>query len=142
MFQQRGYIKVQIGQDRDNLLDQLINECSIDFAEWSDEGTNQTGVEVCIRVFAFECRCNLFRLQIVCQTADLSKVTKVVEEYSPSSPLCEILTSEVNWAPLENQDASDEARARVDELVGDLEVDDDIERVFTTLEQNSLIIVT
>ncbi|KAL4067553.1 transcriptional regulator TACO1-like protein [Scleroderma yunnanense] len=123
MFQQRGYVKVQIGQDRENLLDQLINECSIDFAEWSDESTNQSGVE------------------LVCQTSELSKVTKAIEEYSSSSPLCEILTSEVNWAPLESQNASDEERIRVECLVENLEEDDDIERVFTTLEQNCLIAV-
>jgi len=63
-----------------------------------------------------------------------------MEDYSRSSPLCEILTNEVNWAPLESQDASDEVRARVEDLIADLEEDDDIERVFTTLEQNSLIV--
>lgn len=124
MFQHRGYVKVQIGQDREDLLDRLINECPIDFAEWSDESTNQTGVE------------------LVCQTTDLSKVAKIMEEYSRSSPLCEILTNEVNWAPLESQDAPDEVRARVEDLIENLEEDDDIERVFTTLERNSLIVVS
>jgi len=57
MFQHRGYVKVQIGQDSENLLDRLIDECSIDFAEWSDESTNQTGVEVSIYVCLL-CTCN------------------------------------------------------------------------------------
>lgn len=142
MFQHRGYVKVQIGQDRENLLDRLINECPIDFAEWSDESTNQTGVEVSICVFVFRAHVTSFTLELVCQTTDLSKVTKIMEEYSRSSPLCEILTNEVNWAPLESQDAPDEVRARVEDLIENLEEDDDIERVFTTLERNSLIVVS
>ncbi|KAI6038998.1 transcriptional regulator TACO1-like protein [Pisolithus marmoratus] len=122
LFQQRGYVKVQIEDDMENLLDRLINECPIDFAEWCDEASEQRGVE------------------LVCRMADLSKVTKLVEEYAPSSPLCEILASEVNWAPLENHDASEEERTRVESFVEDLQENDDIERVFTTLEPNHLII--
>ena len=45
MFQQRGYVKVRIGDDMEALLDQVMNVCSIDFAEWSEE-SGQHGVEV------------------------------------------------------------------------------------------------
>lgn len=45
MFQQRGYVKVRIGDDMEGLLDQVMNVCSIDFAEW-DEQFGQRGVEV------------------------------------------------------------------------------------------------
>ncbi|KAI6150846.1 transcriptional regulator TACO1-like protein [Pisolithus tinctorius] len=122
LFQQRGYIKVQIGDDMEDLLDRLMTECPVDFAEWCEEGPGQRGVE------------------LVCRMVDLSKVTKLIEEYAPSSPLCEILTSEVNWAPLENRDASEEERSLVDSLVEDLQENDDIERVFTTLEPNHLVV--
>ncbi|KAG6335871.1 hypothetical protein ID866_3208 [Astraeus odoratus] len=123
LFQQRGYVKVQIGDDMENLLDRLINECPIDFAEWNDASSDhdQRGVE------------------LVCPTGDLSRVAKIIEEYAPSSPLCEILTSEVNWASVENQDASEQERSQAESLVDDLEENDDIERVFTTLEDNRLI---
>ncbi|KAF9232136.1 YebC-like protein [Melanogaster broomeanus] len=43
MFQQRGYVKVQIGDDMETLLDQIMNVCSIDFADWSEE-SGQRGV--------------------------------------------------------------------------------------------------
>jgi len=45
MFQQRGYVKVRIGGDMEALLDQAMNACSIDFAEWNEE-SGQRGVEV------------------------------------------------------------------------------------------------
>ena len=45
MFQQRGYVKVRIGDDMEALLDLVMNVCSIDFAEWSEE-SGQHGVEV------------------------------------------------------------------------------------------------
>lgn len=45
MFQQRGYVKVRIGNDMETLLDQVMNVCSIDFAEWHEE-SGQHGVEV------------------------------------------------------------------------------------------------
>lgn len=122
LFQQRGYVKVQIGDDMENLLDRLISECPVDFAQWCDEAPEQRGVE------------------LVCRITDLSRVTKLIEEYAPSSPLCEILASEVNWAPLENHDASEEERTLVESLVEDLQENDDIERVFTTLESNHLIV--
>ncbi|KAI6006045.1 transcriptional regulator TACO1-like protein [Pisolithus albus] len=122
LFQQRGYVKVQIGDDMENLLDRLISECPVDFAQWCDEAPEQRGVE------------------LACRITDLSRVTKLIEEYAPSSPLCEILASEVNWAPLENHDASEEERTLVESLVEDLQENDDIERVFTTLESNHLIV--
>ncbi|KAI6111501.1 transcriptional regulator TACO1-like protein [Pisolithus thermaeus] len=122
LFQQRGYVKVQIGDDMEKLLDRLIGECPVDFAEWRDEVPGQRGVE------------------LVCRITDLSRVTKLIEEYAPSSPLCEILASEVNWAPLGNHNASEEERTLVESLVEDLQENDDIERVFTTLEPNHLIV--
>ena len=45
MFQQRGYVKVRIGNDMEALLDLVMNVCSIDFAEWCEE-SGQHGVEV------------------------------------------------------------------------------------------------
>lgn len=45
MFQQRGYVKVHIGDDMEVLLDQVMNVCSIDFAEWNEE-SGERGVEV------------------------------------------------------------------------------------------------
>jgi hypothetical protein len=45
MFQQRGYVKVQIGDDMEALLDQIMDVCSVDFADWSEE-SGQRGVEV------------------------------------------------------------------------------------------------
>ncbi|KAF9229928.1 hypothetical protein BU15DRAFT_69634 [Melanogaster broomeanus] len=48
MFQQWGYVKVQIGDDMETLLDQIMNVCSIDFADWSEE-SGQRGVELVCR---------------------------------------------------------------------------------------------
>ncbi|KIJ69489.1 hypothetical protein HYDPIDRAFT_106118 [Hydnomerulius pinastri MD-312] len=121
MFQQRGYVKVQIGDDMEALLDQVMNVYSIDFADWSEE-SGQRGIE------------------LVCRQEDLSKVTKMINEFAATSPLCEVLTSEVNWASLEPQDAPEEdENSHIESLIEALEEDDDVERVFTTLEPNRLI---
>lgn len=45
MFQQRGYVKVRIGDEMEALLNQVMDVCSIDFAEWNEE-SGQRGVEV------------------------------------------------------------------------------------------------
>jgi hypothetical protein len=45
MFQQRGYVKVRIGDDMEALLDQAMNICAIDFSEWNED-SDQRGVEV------------------------------------------------------------------------------------------------
>ncbi|KAF8841186.1 YebC-like protein [Paxillus ammoniavirescens] len=121
MFQQRGYVKVQIGDDMEALLDQIMDVCSIDFADWSEE-SGQRGVE------------------LVCRPEVLNKVMKVIHDHAPTSPLCEVLTSEVNWAPLESQEVEDdEGTARLESLIEALEEDDDVERVYTTVEPNRLI---
>jgi hypothetical protein len=44
--QQRGYVRVRIGDDMEALLDHVINACAIDFAERSEEAPGQRGVEV------------------------------------------------------------------------------------------------
>jgi translational activator of cytochrome c oxidase 1 len=65
---------------------------------------------------------------------------KVIHDHAPTSPLCEVLTSEVNWAPLESQEVEDdEGTARLESLIEALEEDDDVERVYTTVELNRLI---
>ena len=142
MFQQRGYVKVRMGDDMEALLDHVLNICAIDFAEWN-EGAGQRGVEVspgsnsrwtCV---SFE---DVF-LQLVCTPEDLGKVMKAIADFASTSPLCEVLTSEVNWAPLEPQEVGEEAEEmdRLDDLVEALEGNDDVERVYTTLEPNHLI---
>lgn len=45
MFQQRGYVKVRIGDDMETLLDHVMHVCAVDFAEWN-EASEQRGVEV------------------------------------------------------------------------------------------------
>lgn len=51
MFQQRGYVKVRVGDDMEALLDKVMHVCAIDFGEWND-ASGQHGVEVRIkRVF-------------------------------------------------------------------------------------------
>ncbi|KAH0830500.1 YebC-like protein [Lanmaoa asiatica] len=122
MFQQRGYVKVRIGNDMETLLDQVMNVCSIDFAEWNEE-SGQHGIE------------------LVCPPEDLGKVMKVVTDFASTSPLCEVLTSEVNWAPLEPQEAGEDTEEmhRLENLIEALEENDDVERVYTTLEPNHLV---
>ena len=64
----------------------------------------------------------------------------VITGFASTSPLCEVLTSEVNWAPLEPQEAGDEEEMdRLENLIDALEENDDVERVYTTLEPNHLI---
>ena len=65
----------------------------------------------------------------------------MIAGFAPTSPLCEVLTSEVNWAPLESQEAGEDAEEmdRLDNLIEALEENDDVERVYTTLEPNHLI---
>ncbi|KAI9566504.1 transcriptional regulator TACO1-like protein [Boletus coccyginus] len=123
MFQQRGYVKVRIGGDMEALLDQAMNACSIDFAEWNEE-SGQRGVE------------------LVCPPEDLGKLMKAIADFASTSSLCEVLTSEVNWAPLEAQEARVDAEEmdRLENLVEALEENDDVERVYTTLEPNQLIV--
>jgi len=124
MFQQRGYVKVRIGDDREALLDQVMNVCSIDFAEWNEESeSGQHGVE------------------LVCPPEDLGKIMKVIADVASASPLCEVRTSEVNWAPLDTQEAGEDAEEmdRLENLIEALEENDDVERVYTTLEPNHLI---
>ncbi|KAF8559503.1 YebC-like protein [Imleria badia] len=122
MFQQRGYVKVRIGDDMEVLLDQVMNVCSIDFAEWNEE-SGQRGVE------------------LVCPPEDLSKVMKQIADFASTSPLCEVLASEVNWAPLEPQEAEEDTEEMnyLENLIEALEENDDVERVYTTLEPNHLI---
>ncbi|KAI6109887.1 YebC-like protein [Pisolithus sp. B1] len=48
LFQQRGYVKVQIGDDMEKLLDRLISECPVDFAEWRDEVPEQRRCRTCM----------------------------------------------------------------------------------------------
>lgn len=50
--------------------------------------------------------------------------------------------SEVNWAPLEPQEARVDAEEmdRLENLIEALEENDDVERVYTTLEPNQLIV--
>ncbi|KAG9318408.1 sulfate transporter family-domain-containing protein [Chiua virens] len=124
MFQQRGYVKVRIGDDVETLLDRVMHVCSIDFAEWQEasESGTQCGVE------------------LVCPSAELSKVMKVIADVASTSPLCEVLVSEVNWAALESQEAEDTGEMDgLDALIEALEENDDVERVYTTLEPNHLI---
>ena len=64
----------------------------------------------------------------------------VITGFASTSPLCEVLTSEVNWAPLEPQEAGDEEEMdRLENLIDALEENDDVERVYTTLKPNHLI---
>ncbi|KAH7889776.1 YebC-like protein [Phlebopus sp. FC_14] len=138
MFQQRGYVKVQIGDDMERLLDQVMNVCSIDFADWSEEETGQRGVEVSLSTFLLGI--TNASVQLVCRPEDLYKLTKVIQDYAATSPGCEILASEVNWAPLQPQEVEEHEKSRVADLIDNLEDDADFERVFTTLEPNRLIV--
>ncbi|KAF9228009.1 YebC-like protein [Gyrodon lividus] len=107
--------------DMEGLLDQIMDVCSIDFADWSEE-SGQRGVE------------------LVCRPEVLNKVMKVIRDHASASPLCEVLASEINWAPLESQEVEDdEGTARLECLIEALEEDDDVERVYTTVEPNRLI---
>lgn len=65
----------------------------------------------------------------------------VIADFASTSPLCEVLTSEVNWASLEPQETGEDAEEmdRLDNLIEALEENDDVERVYTTLEPNHLI---
>ncbi|KAF8136282.1 YebC-like protein [Boletus edulis] len=123
MFQQRGYVKVCIGDDMEVLLDQVMNVCPIDFAEWNEASSGQRGVE------------------LVCPPDDLRRVMNVIVDFASTSPLCEVLASDVNWAPLEPQEADvdTEEMNRLENLIEALEENDDVERVYTTLEPNHLI---
>jgi translational activator of cytochrome c oxidase 1 len=78
---------------------------------------------------------------VVCPPEDLGKVMKVIADFAPTSPLCEVLTSEVNWAPLNTQEAGGdpEETNHLENLIEALEENDDVERVYTTLEPNHLI---
>lgn len=138
MFQQRGYVKVHSRGDVDDLLDGLMNECSVDFAEWNSESSDRRGVEVSTHMFVSR-HLVLPMDQVSCQPEALSRVVKVIQEYALSSPLCEIVATEINWVPLETQAASNEEKAKVRSLVEDLEDDSDIERVFTTLDLDRLV---
>lgn len=66
---------------------------------------------------------------------------KVITDFASTSPLCEVLASEVNWAPLDTQEAGEDAEEmnRLENLIEALEENDDVERVYTTLEPNHLI---
>ncbi|KAG8217443.1 hypothetical protein J3R82DRAFT_5588 [Butyriboletus roseoflavus] len=140
MFQQRGYVKVRIGDDMEALLEQVMNVCSIDFAEWNEE-SGQRGVEVSRHQALAWCFISDTFVQLVCPPEDLNKVMKAITDFTSTSSLCEMLTSEVNWAPLEPQEAGEDAEEmnRLENLIEALEENDDVERVYTTLEPNHLI---
>lgn len=140
MFQQRGYVKVRIGDDMEALLEQVMNVCSIDFAEWNEE-SSQRGVEVSRYRAPAWCFVSDTFVQLACPPEDLSKVMKAITDFASTSSLCEVLTSEVNWAPLEPQEAGEDAEEmnRLENLIEALEGNDDVERVYTTLEPNQLI---
>ena len=80
-------------------------------------------------------------VQLVCPPEDLNKVMKAIADFATTSPLCEVLASEVNWAPLEPQEAGEDTEEmnRLEILIDALEENDDVERVYTTLEPNHLI---
>lgn len=65
----------------------------------------------------------------------------MITDFASTSSLCEVLTSEVNWAPLEPQEAGEDTEEmdRLENLIEALEENDDVERVYTTLESNHLI---
>lgn len=65
----------------------------------------------------------------------------MIADFASTSSLCEVLTSEVNWAPLDPQEAGEDAEEldRLESLIEALEENDDVERVYTTLEPNQLI---
>ena len=142
MFQQRGYVKVRIGGDREALLDRVMNVCSIDFAEWNEDSeSGQRGVEVSSHRAPARRLINDTFVQLVCPPEDLGKVMKEMTAFASASPLCEVLMSEVNWAPLDTQEAGEdpEEMDRLESLIEALEENDDVERVYTTLEPNHLI---
>lgn len=80
-------------------------------------------------------------VQLVCPPEDLNKVMNVISDHASTSPLCEVLMSEVHWAPLEPQQAGDDSEEMdlLEHLTDALEENDDVERVYTTLEPNRLM---
>ncbi|KAH7930844.1 YebC-like protein, partial [Leucogyrophana mollusca] len=116
MFQRRGYVKVAVEEEKQSpLLDEILGPDGVtDFDTWNDESTGAGG------------------LQLVCRPEVLAKVTTKLDDFVS----CEVLVNEIAYAPLETGEATDDVKATVDNLVEALEEDDDVIRIWTTLEEN------
>ncbi|KAH7916026.1 transcriptional regulator TACO1-like protein [Hygrophoropsis aurantiaca] len=116
MFQRRGFIKVAAVEDQQSsLLDAVLGPDGVtDFDTWNNESGSPDG------------------LLLVCRPEALAKVTAEIDRF----PSCEVLVNEIAYAPLEQGETADDVKARVSDLVEALEEDDDVIRIWTTLEEN------
>ncbi|KAF8638493.1 hypothetical protein AX16_010476 [Volvariella volvacea WC 439] len=115
MFDRKGYVKVA-SKDEGNLdrvIEAGIEAGAEDFEqlEGQEDGTHE--------------------LELTCPPAMLAKVTAAVT--SPDLQ-CELLSSELIYAPQETTPASEEVESRLAGLVEALEANEDILRVWTTLD--------
>lgn len=114
MFQRKGCVRVAVDAGQvEALIDTALEADAEDFEE---QNASEENVEI----------------QFICPTQSLTKLTEAVMS---SGHVRELLTSELIYAPTEASESTDEElESRVGEMVYELEENEDILRVWTTLD--------
>lgn len=138
MFQRKGCVRVAVDAGQvEALIDTALEADAEDFEE---QNASEESVEIQVRrsiCFVVEladtrpCHC-CGPKKFICPTQSLTKLTEAVMS---SGHVRELLTSELIYAPTEASESTDEElESRVGEMVYELEENEDILRVWTTLD--------
>jgi transcriptional/translational regulatory protein YebC/TACO1 len=142
MFERKGFVQVSLDKNLANfdksveeLIEAALGADAEDFDQQLDE-ENPENVSLKVRVLHLLCS----RLahsnvpQFTSAPEALSKVCEAVMSMSSNMQSLRLQTNELIYKPVEANESTEELELQVSDLVSDLEGDEDILRVWTSLD--------